>query len=187
MKENKMMALIEIAKEIQSQPGAEGITFLELYDKVCEIKEFDEEEKRAHIAQFYTDITASGDFIYCGDDKWNLKKNLKTDDYDKELYNEHNEVEGQDFDDEPRKIKRTVRRVSKDALDLEEEANADEIDNEDEGYENIGNYSTYEYDEDAEPDYNSHEDDFDSQLDIDEENDDDYDADEEKYNDIMDE
>ena len=77
------MSLVEIAIEIQE--NEEKTTFLELYNKVCEKKGFNEEEKRAHIAQFYTDITACGDFIYCGDDLWDLKRNQKLDALEKEF------------------------------------------------------------------------------------------------------
>lgn len=183
MEDYKNKSLIEVAKELVK----EKITFYELYNKVCEVMGFDEEEKKAHIAQFYTDVTASGDFVYCGEDLWNLKANEKTDILKEEYYSEHLEVEGAEEEPKPKKRKHTAKTV-----EVEEDVDVDDEydDNQGSSYENVVD----DYDDD---DYeSSHQKDFDSQLDEDDDEDyDDYDDesdndadefDEDDYNEIMD-
>ena len=184
MKDYSLMSMVEIAVDIQSQPNTEKTTFLDLYNKVCEIKGFTDEEKKAHIAQFYTDITASGDFLYCGEDLWDLKKNQKLEDLDKEFYSEH-VAEETDEDEEEIKPKRKVRKTKR--LEVAEEDYNDDDNNEDN--ENAEAYENLEYDneeEDEDNGYNGYEPDFDHDEDEDYD-DDDSDREEEKYNDIMDE
>ena len=184
----ELMSLVEIAIEIQE--NEEKTTFLEHYNKVCEKKGFNEEEKRAHIAQFYTDITACGDFIYCGDDLWDLKRNQKLDALEKEFQSEHVGFDESE-EKETRKPKRkSSKRAPKTPLELEEEENREEIDSEDQAYETQMTYDD-DYDlNDEDDDYSRYEKDFDSELDEDDEKsdyDDDDDFDEDKYNSIMDE
>ena len=183
MKDYNLMSLVEIAIDIQSQPNAEKTTFIDLYNKVSEIKGFTEEDKRAHIAQFYTDITASGDFVYCGEDLWDLKKNQKLEAMDSEFYNEHIADES-DEDEEEKPRPKKSRSKAKDVQSVEEEENEIEEENEDEAYENIGYEDDYESSEEEE--YDGYEKDFDYDPDDDTSSDDEDDSDEEKYNAIMD-
>jgi len=184
MKDYNLMSLVEIAVDIQSQPNTDKTTFLDLYNKVCEIKGFDEEEKRAHIAQFYTDITASGDFVYCGEDLWDLKRNQKLEALESEFYNEHIAEESDEEEEEKPKPKKPRSKAKKDALELEEEENVEEQDSEDESYESNATYDD-DYDSNDE-EYDGYEKDFDYDPDDDSSSDDDDDSDEEKYNAIMD-
>ena len=184
MKDYNLMSLVEIAVDIQSQPNTDKTTFLDLYNKVCEIKGFNEEEKRAHIAQFYTDITASGDFVYCGEDLWDLKRNQKLEALDSEFYNEHIAEESDEEEEEKPKPKKSRSKAKKDALELEEEENVEEQDSEDESYESNVTYDD-DYDSNDE-EYDGYEKDFDYDPDDDSSSDDDDDSDEEKYNAIMD-
>lgn len=186
MEDIKSLSLVEVAIEIQSE-SKEKTTFIDLYNKVSEAKGFNEEEKRAHIAQFYTDVTASGDFVYCGGDLWDLKKNQKLEALETEFYTEHAGL-GDDLEDEDEAPVKKKRKSSKKIMlspeELEEEENKEEIDNEDESYENIS-FDDYEASEDDD-DYSSYEKDLDSELD--EEDKESYDdEDEDKYNSIMDE
>ncbi len=186
MKDYSLMSMVEIAIDIQSQPNTEKTTFLDLYNKVCEIKGFDEEERKAHIAQFYTDITASGDFLYCGEDLWDLKKNQKLEALDTEFYSEH--VADESEEDEEVKPKRKPKRAKRQEELFSEEEDDDDNnvnDEEDESYENA-DYDAEE-DEDDDRNYDNYEPDFDHDQDNDDYDDDESDREEEKYNDIMDE
>lgn len=187
MNDIELMSLVEIAIEIQSN-NPEKTTFLDLYNKVCEAKNFDEEEKRNHIAQFYTDVTACGDFIYCGDDLWDLKKNQKLDVQEKEFQSEHIGFEESE-EEIVKKPKRKSSRRAKTPLEVEEEENKEEIDSEDQAYETQMTFADdYDYNDEEDEDYSNYEKDFDSELDedtLDDDEDDDFDED--KYNSIMDE
>ena len=188
MSNKDLMSLVEIAIEIQSE-NPEKTTFINLYNKVCEIKGFSEEEKRSHIAQFYTDITACGDFIYCGDDLWDLKRNQKLEALEKEFQTEHAGFEEEEEEKQRPKPRRKSSKRAKSPLELEEEENREEIESEDQAYETQMAYDDEDYDsQDDDEDYNSYERDFDSELDEDDDTDyDEDDFDEDKYNSIMDE
>ena len=189
MKDYNLMSMVEVAIYLQSQPNVEKTTFLDLYNKVAELKGFSEEEKREHIAQFYTDVTACGDFVYCGEELWDLKKNQKLEAMDSEFYNEHiadtsDEEEEEEEEKKPKARKRSKANQAKinEALGREEEE-LDNASSEDEGYEN----EPYE-DDYAEDDYEEvdiYQKDFDYDPDDDSSSDED-DSEEEKYNAIMD-
>ena len=201
MEKTELKSLEEVAIEVLRE-AKEELTYLELYNRVTEIQNFSEEEKMDNIAQFYTDITASGNFVYCGDDKWNLKENLTLDKLDSEFYSEHAEIELEE-DEKPKKkkaskkSKKIIRSEDGEAfVDLtyselaQEMDKDDEDDNENEDYENYSDESYDDYDDSYSDDDDSYEedsdeyqDDYDDDLD-DDEDDDDYDED--SYNAIMD-
>ena len=56
MSNKDLMSLVEIAIEIQSE-NPEKTTFINLYNKVCEIKGFSEEDIKEHIKFFNNLIT----------------------------------------------------------------------------------------------------------------------------------
>ena len=185
MKNIELMSLVEIAIEIQSE-NSEKTTFIDLYNKVCELKGFSEEERKAHIAQFYTDVTACGDFVYCGDDLWDLKRNQKLEALEKEFQTEHIGFE-EDKEESRPKPKRKSSKRAKSPLEIEAEDNREEIESEDQAYETQMTYDDYDM-QDEDEDYSSYERDFDSELDEDDTDyDEDDDFDEDKYNSIMDE
>lgn len=177
------LSMIEIARDI-ADTHKNRMTFKELYDKVAEIKEFTTEEYQENIAQFYTDINSSGDFVYCGEDLWNLKRNEKTDALDSEFYSEHI---GNDEEEEekPKKVRRSTKKKPKFVEEMgDDEDSYDDFDDDP--------YDPYDHEEDDEDEdeYHSHEKDIDSELDDkddDSSKDDDDDFDEDRYNEIMDE
>lgn len=189
MQNTDLMSLEEIAVMVMKN-SKQKITFLDLYNKVSEIKGFTEEQKTDHIAQFYTDITASGDFLYCGDDLWDLKSNEPLSALSSEFYSEHADIEGEE--DEEVRPKKAKKRAKKTVEDIEEtrssKEEAEEKDTEDEEYESIEPIDDIE-DEDEDIDNEKDEDkdkseDLDSDDDISDEDDSDFD--EEDYNKIMD-
>lgn len=191
MKDINSMSLVELAIEIQLESN-EKTTFIDLYKKVCDAKEMSDDERKANIAQFYTDITACGDFVYCGDDLWDLKKNQKLEVLDSEYYQEHIADE---YDEDEEIIKKPRKKSSKkikyiEELEDEDEDKEENLDSNDEDYENV---SFDDYDESQDDDYSSYEKDLDSELDEDDddksydEDEEEDDFDEDKYNSIMDE
>ena len=184
MKDYSLMSLVEIAIDVQSQPGSKEITFLDLYNKVCEIKGFDEEERKKHIAQFYTDVTACGDFVYCGEDLWDLKRNQKLEAMDSEFYNEHIAEEEEEEEEEKPKRKKATPNKTYSAINGDDDEDEDDS-NLDEDYENADYDSDYESSE--EDGYDDYEKDFDyDPEDDDSQSEEEEDNDEDEYNAIMD-
>jgi len=201
MENIELKSLEEVAVEVLRETK-EKATYLELFNKVAELKNFTEEERRENIARFYTDITASGNFVYCGDDYWDLKENQTLDALDSEFYSEHSTVEGEDEEEiKPKKrSKKTVKRIYTEGdanfVDLtyselaEESETDDDYNNEDESYENIDYDFDKKYDDDDYDDDDNdseYEDDYDEDDYDDDDDSDSDDYDEDKYNAIMDE
>ncbi|MFA6800782.1 MAG: DNA-directed RNA polymerase subunit delta [Acholeplasmataceae bacterium] len=77
------LAMIDIAEVILKE-SSEPIKINDIIKKVVDIKGVSEEDFEK-ITQLYMDITQSGKFVFCGDDKWDLKeRNLEL--WDKDGY-----------------------------------------------------------------------------------------------------
>lgn len=78
------MSLIEIAYEIlksRKEPAA----FNDIMNEVKGLLGMTDEEVRAKIAQFYTDINIDGRFIGLGDNRWGLRTWYPVDQYEEEV------------------------------------------------------------------------------------------------------
>ncbi|MCQ2799157.1 MAG: DNA-directed RNA polymerase subunit delta [Bacilli bacterium] len=51
-----------------------ALTFADLYARVAAALEMTEEEKKAHIGAFYTDLTLDGRFVALTDNNWDLRE-----------------------------------------------------------------------------------------------------------------
>ena len=191
MENINLKSLEEVAVEVLRGENTQ-LTYLELFEKVAALKGFNEEDKKREIARFYTDITSSGNFVYCGDDKWCLKESLSPDDLDSEFFEEHNEVEVDEndayFKTKHKKGKKFTTDENGELIadvsynDYVAEGNKDDDEDESvESYEKMG-LSDEDYEEDFEDNDYSEEDDEDYEA---EDEDDEFD--ENEYNSIMDE
>ena len=68
----KSLAMVDVAYELLSESNR-PLAIQELFTQIAEIKgiSLDDIDK---LTQLYMDITQSALFVYCGDDKWNLKE-----------------------------------------------------------------------------------------------------------------
>lgn len=66
------MSLIEIAFELLKEKK-QAVTFKELMDEITELRGLTEDEVRARIAQFYTDLNIDGRFMTIGENRWGLR------------------------------------------------------------------------------------------------------------------
>jgi DNA-directed RNA polymerase subunit delta len=66
------MSLIEMAFEILKEKK-QPISFKELMDEITELRGLTEDEVRARIAQFYTDLNIDGRFMTLGENRWGLR------------------------------------------------------------------------------------------------------------------
>ncbi|VEU80065.1 DNA-directed RNA polymerase subunit delta [Haploplasma axanthum] len=71
-KKLETLAMVDVAYELLKE-NKKPISIHELFKQIAEIKNIslDDIEK---LTQLYMDITQSAKFVYCGDDKWNLKE-----------------------------------------------------------------------------------------------------------------
>jgi len=98
----ELLAMIDIA-EIILKESNEPLEIKEIIKKVAEIKKISENDFEK-ITQLYMDITQSGKFVFCGEEKWDLKeRNLEL--WDKDGYafvklENHDDVEEVDEDEE---------------------------------------------------------------------------------------
>ena len=94
MTNRKTMSIMELAYQILLDEE-KAMTFVELYDRICEEKEIVEKEKLDKISQVYTDFITSAKFIYVGDEEWDIKGRQAIDLWDKDgaYYDEYPDYE----------------------------------------------------------------------------------------------
>lgn len=169
------MSLIEMAYEIlnnQKQPAS----FKEIVDEIATTIGLTEEEVRARIAQFYTDLNIDGRFLSLGENRWGLrvwypvdqseeevvtptkpkkKKAKKVIDEEEDLdFNELDEDEIDyddildDDDDDLDDLEEDEEDFDDDDDDIEEDLDDDLLDEEDEDFEELEEEDEFEADED---------------------------------------
>lgn len=71
MNKLETLAMVDVAEHLLKE-SKEPMELKTLFKEIAEIKEIslDDVDK---LTQLYMDITQSGKFVYCGDDKWDLK------------------------------------------------------------------------------------------------------------------
>lgn len=194
MENYKNLSLEETAVEVMRDVD---LTFDDLCKKVAELKGMTDEEMALVKASFYTDITASGNFVYCGNDIWSLKKNKKLDSKTfAELYKEH-VSEGEEETAEERKQRllkekerreRARRAVEEDEYSENDLESAAEAEEEDQQYESDN--SAYENQMYVEEDQYEDDEDYEDFDDLDDEEDtsdiEDYEEELDKYDDYYD-
>ena len=70
------LSMVDIAYHLMTKKKKE-VEFAKLYEEVCEIKGFSEEEAEERMSIFYTDITLDGRFITLGENRWDLRERHK--------------------------------------------------------------------------------------------------------------
>jgi len=170
------MSLMEAAEQKLFESN-KPLSFMELFQEICDIKGITEEERNEMISQVYTDFILSAKFVYVGEDLWDLKSRQSIDLWDKDgaFYQEFSSFE----EDEEEDTYEEDDDYEDDFDNDEEDEDEDEEDEEDESiYEEDDDYD--EFDEDEE-DFVEDEEDID---DVEDDDSDDYDEDE--YNEYMD-
>lgn len=130
------MSLIEIAYEYLKN-NKQAISFNELMNEIAEARELTDEQVRAIIAQFYTDLNIDGRFLTLGGNRWGLRVWYPVDTIEEEVVIAakpkkkkakkvvDEEVELDDFDE----VEEDYDEVDEDELfDDEEEESFDELD-----------------------------------------------------------
>lgn len=90
-------SMVEIAEQFIRENGKQNI--YELMESVIKIKGYEEEQEDKKV-RLYIDITMSGNFVYCGNEEWDLKENnLELWDKDGSYFNKDDHLDEDDEDD----------------------------------------------------------------------------------------
>jgi len=178
MSDWNQLSILEVAEELL-QKNKQPMSFIELFQAICEVKELTDEEKNDIIAQVYADFIISAKFVYVGDDQWDLKSRQSIDLWDKD---------GAYYDEFPDYQEELEELEEEEEYEEDEEEREDEIDEEEgeeeDEYETEPDFEDYEDDIDYD-DFEDEEDEFvEDESDITPEEEEDFD--DEKYNEYMD-
>ena len=93
-------SLVEIAYDVMK--NTKTITLDKLWDTVSKKAQLSDEDKKKKIANFYSQLSLDGRFVFLGDNKWSLRDNLKSDKsfFDLSLAYQSMEEESEADDDE---------------------------------------------------------------------------------------
>jgi DNA-directed RNA polymerase subunit delta len=165
------MSLMEAAEKMLLQ-NKQPMSFLELFQAICDAKEVSAEIKNEIISQVYADFITSAKFVYVGDDLWDLKSRQSIDLWDKDgaFYQEFPDLEEEVEEEE----------LEEDELEEDEEDDDEDDDDELEEEEDDIYEDDVDYDEFDEDEEDFVEDTDDVALEEEEDFDDD------KYNEYMD-
>lgn len=89
---DKTMSQLDIAYELIKEEGR-IFTFKELWDKVSEIKEFNEDDKADKVSRFYTNLIIDPRFVSLGDNTWDLRENQTFDKIKLDMNSVYSELE----------------------------------------------------------------------------------------------
>ncbi|MBM7704083.1 DNA-directed RNA polymerase subunit delta [Metabacillus iocasae] len=162
----KEMSMIGLTYTLLSEKADRTpMSFQEIMNEVKAILELTDEEVKAKIAQFYTDLNIDGRFISVGENRWGLRSWYPYDQIDEEVLPAA----------KPKK-KKAKKVVDEDIEDF------DDLDEEDLEYEDL---DSLDEDDDEEEDFESIDaDDFDDES-IEEDEDEDYDLEDEELEDDL--
>lgn len=93
------MSMVDVASLILTEEK-EPLSFLDTFNKVAHLKEWDNTVKKSKVSQFYTDLNVDGRFITNGSNTWGLKRWYKLDEISEDLTNSSMEVLDDAFEDE---------------------------------------------------------------------------------------
>ena len=127
-------SLIELANSILVEQG-QPITFQEIISVIKDLGARTEDQIKAEIVQFYTDINVDGRFIVLGENRWGLREWYAIDQVEEETAptvkaHKHEEAEDLDLDideDESEELE-----LEDDANDFDDSADLDDDEEEDE-------------------------------------------------------
>lgn len=120
-------SLIEAATSILENEKT-PLNLYDLFDRVTAEASYSDEEKEAAVSKFYTDLTISANFVYVGNNEWNLKASEKVELWEKDgsFYKEYTVVEIPEEYKEEAKAKKP-KKMTKAAKAKAEKAEAERL------------------------------------------------------------
>ena len=66
-------AMIDIAFDLM-KTKKKAVTFLKIWEEVCQIAGFTKQQEEDNIAQFYSDLSLDDRFVCVGENRWDLRE-----------------------------------------------------------------------------------------------------------------
>ncbi len=146
-------SMVEIAEEYIRINGKQNI--YHLLETVAEIKGVDKEDTDK-LTQLYIDMTLSANFVYCGNEEWDLKENnLELWDKDGSFFNKDEVIEDEEDEDDI-KLEDYYIPEEDEELDLDDDEDEDDEDEDEDDIvidDDVKIYSTDDDDEDIDLDF----------------------------------
>jgi DNA-directed RNA polymerase subunit delta len=92
-------SMLDVAYELMSKSKKET-TFGELYDQIAKILTMNDDEKKSHLGEFYTELTLDGRFVALTDNGWDLRARHTYDKVHIDVNDVYSDVEEGDEDEE---------------------------------------------------------------------------------------
>lgn len=96
------MSMVDVAFELMSKKKSE-VNFFKLWEEVCQMKKFDEQQQADKESLFYTNITLDGRFITVGENAWDLRSRHKFSDVHidmNDIYSDDEEDDSEEPEDD---------------------------------------------------------------------------------------
>lgn len=93
------MTMMEVALVALAEQKTE-LNFIDLFNKVADLKQYSEAQKDDLLSRFYTDLNIDGRFSTIGENKWGLKRWYKLDETSEKALAEARKKELEDLADE---------------------------------------------------------------------------------------
>ncbi len=147
-------SMVEIAEEYIRINGKQNI--YHLLETVAEIKGIDKEDTD-RLTQLYIDMTLSANFVYCGNEEWDLKENnLELWDKDGSYFNKDEVLEDDEDEDDIKLEDYYIPEEDDEELDLDDDEDEDEDEDDEDDIvidDDVKIYSTDDDDEDIDLDF----------------------------------
>ena len=115
--------------EMQKAKGS--ISFKDLYAAIAKSLDMNDDEKKAHVGRFYTDLTLDGRFVVLTDGMWDLRARHTYDKVHIDVNDAYSDVEtGDDDSEEAQEDKEYNAVIEGKPVAAESESEAEEIDTE---------------------------------------------------------
>jgi len=91
-------SMLEIALEVMKDKKA--VSFSTVWAAVCKELELTDDEKKAKVGNFYTQLSLDGRFVALGGNKWSLRDRLPYDKIHVDLSEVYNDMESESDDED---------------------------------------------------------------------------------------
>jgi DNA-directed RNA polymerase subunit delta len=92
-------SMLDVAYELMTKTHKE-VTFTDLYDQIAKTLAMNDDEKKSHIGEFYTELTLDGRFVALTDNGWDLRARHTYDKVHIDVNDVYSDVEEGDEDEE---------------------------------------------------------------------------------------
>ena len=92
-------SMLDVAFELMSKTK-KTVSFTDLYDQIAKALAMNDDEKKSHIGEFYTELTLDGRFVALTDNAWDLRARHTYDKVHIDVNDVYSDVEEGDEDEE---------------------------------------------------------------------------------------